>query len=192
MPASIWNSRTQNTHQQNHVGRRDLNQTATRDGLGRQDCVEAPRADTLPRAEIMRKCHPACISGAGTSIKPPRGTAQEAGRRRSAMALGSVEKCTPACIFQKFRTKNARPLAFGAPPSAKIAQGFIHLHGARNACGRAYLSILDGFSASKCSKMHAGVHHDPQGQQSELFVSVNFTFKTEVRIPREIILISVI
>ena len=43
--------------------------------------------------------------------------------------------------------------------------------------------------------MHAGVHHDPQGQQSELFVSVNtFTFKvTEVRIPREgIILISVI
>ena len=109
MPASIWNSRTQNTHQQNHVGRRDLNQTATRDGLGRQDCVEAPRADTLPRAEIMRKCHPACISGAGTSIKPPRGTAQEAGRRRSAMALGSVEKCTPACIFSKFSSQKSTP-----------------------------------------------------------------------------------
>ena len=140
------------------------------------------------------------MSGAGTSIRPPPGTAWEgriasklhgpirfpgpkscenatrhafrgpgpqsnrhAGRPRRQgdvempWAWGSVEKCTPACIFQKFRTKNARPLAFGAPPSAKIAQGFIHLHGARNACGRAYLSILDSFSASKCSLMGATV-----------------------------------
>ena len=121
------------------------------------------------------------MSGAGTSIRPPPGTAWEgriasklhgpirfpgpkscenatrhafrgpgpqsnrhAGRPRRQDDVevpwpGEVFKnARPRSFFQNFRTKNARPLAFGAPPSAK--------------------KLLRALFTSMVLEMHAGMH----------------------------------
>ena len=61
------------------------------------------------------------------------------------LAPQSVEKYMPASILSTVECQN---------------RSRWHPLSAQNACGRAYLNILDDFSVSKRTKMHAGMHFE--------------------------------